>query len=150
EMDKILSALEKRQFYVHDVHADAPAVIESRWSLSYLRGPLTRDEIKRLSRSAPVAETRVMPAAKAATPATPAADDAGDGGGKRPVLPPGVTEVFFPTTMPSPVYRPMLVGAARVHFEDAKTKLDFTREVMFVTPVVDGPLPVRWEDAKWA
>jgi hypothetical protein len=68
----------------------------------------------------------------------------------RPVVPPDVTEVFFPTTTPNPVYRPMLVGAARVHFEDAKTGLDFTREVMFVTPVVDGPVPVRWEDAKWA
>jgi len=139
EMDKVLSALDKRRFYVHDVHADAPVVIESRWSLSYLRGPLTRDEIKRLSKSTPVAETVVMAAPKIEGAA-----------GQRPVIPPDVTEVFFPTTKPNPVYRPMLVGAARVHFEDAKTSLDFTREVMFVTPVVDGPMPVKWEDAKWA
>jgi hypothetical protein len=143
EMDKVLSALDKRQFYVHDVHAEKPVVIESRWSLSYLRGPLTRDEIKRLSKSAPVNETRVMEAAPKADAKDAAKND-------RPVIPPDVTEVFFPTTTPNPIYRPMLVGAARVHFEDAKTNLDFTREVMFVTPVVDGPVPVRWEDAKWA
>ena len=65
-------------------------------------------------------------------------------------MPPDVPEVFFPTTAPRPLYRPMLVGAARVHFEDARTGLDYAREVVFVTPIVDGPLPVRWEDAKWA
>lgn len=145
-MDRTLAGLAKRHFYVHDVHADAPTVIESRWTMSYLRGPLTRDEIKRLSRVEPApaapAETTVMPAARAPVATAP--------GTERPVVPPGVPEVFFPTTVPSPLYAPMLVGAARVHFEDAKTGLDFTREVMFVTPVVDGPVPVRWEDAKWA
>ncbi len=145
-MDRTLAGLAKRHFYVHDVHADAPVVIESRWTMSYLRGPLTRDEIKRLSRveatpaAAPAApaETAPMPAAKAPP------------GGERPVVPPDVPQVFFPTTIPSPLYAPMLVGAAHVHFEDAKTGLDFTREVMFVTAAAEGPVPVRWEDSKWA
>ncbi len=147
-MDRTLAGLAKRHFYVHDVHAEAPVVIESRWTLSYLRGPLTKDEIKKLARvetpPAAAAETTLMPAARAGTPAASAP------GGERPVLPPGVPEVFFPTTTAAPLYAPMLVGAARVHFEDAKTGLDFTREVMFVTPIGDGPVPVRWEDSKWA
>jgi hypothetical protein len=41
-------------------------------------------------------------------------------------------------------------GAARVAFDDAKTGLDFVREVSFITPVVAGPMPLDWEDAKWA
>ncbi len=138
QVDRTLSALAKRNFFVHDVHADGPVVIESRWTLSYLRGPLTREEIRRLG--APPAEpqpTAVLPPADGAT-------------GDRPVLPPDVPQVFFPTTTPRPLYRPMLVGAARVHFADEKTGLDFAREVVFVTPIVDGPVPVRWEDSKWA
>src|SRR5262249_42239419 len=142
-------SLAKRHFYVHDVHAEAPAVIESRWTMSYLRGPLTRDEIRRLAAPAKAAEatasgTAVMPAAPSASPGP------SDGTTARPVMPPDVPEVFFPTTLPRPVYRPSIVGAARVHFEDARTGLDYTREVMFTTPIVDGPLPIRWEDAKWA
>ncbi|MBX3231537.1 MAG: DUF87 domain-containing protein [Labilithrix sp.] len=137
-MDKLLSSLGKRQFLVHDVHAPSPAVIESRWTLSYLRGPLTKEEIKRLAGPAP------------ALPVTAAMPVRADDGGARPVVPPGVQEVFFPTTQPGALYRPMVIGAARVHFEDAKTGLDFTREVMFTTPIADGPVPVRWEDAKWA
>jgi hypothetical protein len=139
KVDRTLSSLAKRHFYVHDVHAEGPAVIESRWTMAYLRGPLTKEEIKRL---AGATETRVLAAAMAPAPPTSAK-------AARPVLD-GVPEVFFPTTRPSPTYRPMLLGAARVHFEDEKTRLDWSREVMFVTPIVDGPLPIRWEDAKWA
>jgi hypothetical protein len=148
---RTLSGLAKRNFYVHDIHAEGPVVIESRWTLSYLRGPLTKDEIRRLgATTAPAApapapeptQTVVMPSANA-----PPADGST---GARPVLPPDVPQVFFPTTAPRPLYRPMLVGAARVHFTDERTKLDFAREVMFVTPILDEPLPVRWEDAKWA
>jgi len=136
QIDAALSALPKRHFYVHDVHAPAPVVIESRWTLSYLRGPLTREEIKRLA--APPAGV-TAPLAAEAVPAS-----------GRPVLPPGITEVFLPTTKPRPTYRAWVLGAARVHIEDAKSKLDFTREVVFLAPVSDGPIPLRWEDAVWA
>jgi len=160
-MDRTLAGLAKRHFYVHDVHADAPTVIESRWTLSYLRGPLTRDEIKRLSRAAdagaPAAAPSPSPEGTAIMPAAlPRADVPAAGVPKatpsaaRTTVPAGITEVFLPTTLPRPHYRPMLLGAARVHFEDARTALDFTREVAFVVRVEDGPIPVRWEDAKWA
>src|SRR5688572_8748853 len=48
EMDKLLSGLSQRVFLMHNVHEDAPVVFESRWAMSYLRGPLTRDQIKKL------------------------------------------------------------------------------------------------------
>jgi hypothetical protein len=48
EMDKLLSGLSQRIFLMHNVHEDAPVVFESRWAMSYLRGPLTRDQIKKL------------------------------------------------------------------------------------------------------
>jgi hypothetical protein len=43
--DAILSALPKRVFLMHDVHEDAPVLVQTRWTLSYLRGPLTREQI---------------------------------------------------------------------------------------------------------
>lgn len=73
-----------------------------------------------------------------------------EAGSARPVVPSAVPEVFFPTTAAKPVYRPYVIGAAKVSFGDARTKLDFSREVMFAVTPTDGPLPVRWEDAKWA
>jgi hypothetical protein len=48
EIDQLLSGLSQRVFLMHNVHEDAPVVFESRWAMSYLRGPLTRDQIKKL------------------------------------------------------------------------------------------------------
>jgi hypothetical protein len=47
-LDLLLDATRKRVFLLHDVHRPAPCLLHSRWALSYLRGPLTRDEITRL------------------------------------------------------------------------------------------------------
>src|SRR4029434_6656852 len=46
--DKTLSALGKRVFLLHDVHAGPPITFQSRWAMSYLRGPLSRDQIRSL------------------------------------------------------------------------------------------------------
>lgn len=166
QVDRTLAGLAKRQFYVHDVHADGPVVIESRFTLSYLRGPLTRAELKQLARpappgapapsapAAPVAHgTVLMSAAGAAVertaPMPAAAAPPGDAAAERPAIPSEIPQVFFPSAAPRPLYAPRVVGAARVEFTDARTGLDFAREVMFLVPLADGPIPVRWEDAKW-
>ncbi|MFN2447066.1 MAG: ATP-binding protein [Vicinamibacterales bacterium] len=48
-MDTLLSGLQKRMFLLHNVHDREPIVFQTRWTLSYLRGPLGRDEIRRLA-----------------------------------------------------------------------------------------------------
>ena len=45
-MEELLAGLTNRVFLMNDVHEDGPVVLESRWAMSYLRGPLTRDQIK--------------------------------------------------------------------------------------------------------
>ena len=40
-VDEILASLGKRRFLVRNVHEDAPVVFQTRWAMSYLRGPLT-------------------------------------------------------------------------------------------------------------
>src|SRR4029077_2404852 len=71
-----LAGLGNRVFLLHNVHEDAPVVFQSRWAMSYLRGPLTPPEIKRLnapvtgdaaagSAAAPPAGPRPAPAAPA-------------------------------------------------------------------------------------
>jgi hypothetical protein len=48
KIDLILSGLGKRVFLMNDVHRGEPIVFETRFALSYLRGPLTRAQIKTL------------------------------------------------------------------------------------------------------
>ncbi len=51
DLEALISNARKRVFLIHDVHRKAPELINSRWAISYLRGPLTRDEIRRLRES---------------------------------------------------------------------------------------------------
>jgi Helicase HerA, central domain len=50
-IDTLLDATAKRVFLLHDVHRKAPCLLESRWAMSYLRGPLTKDEVARLTKA---------------------------------------------------------------------------------------------------
>jgi hypothetical protein len=79
---KLLAATRKRVFLLHDVHRKAPCLLESRWAMSYLRGPLTREEISRLMKAKPQA-------------AAPAATKAEAGPGGPPVLPPPFRHLYL-------------------------------------------------------
>lgn len=48
EIDNLLANMKKRTFLLKSAHLDSLPLFETRWVLSYLRGPLTAQEIKRL------------------------------------------------------------------------------------------------------
>ena len=48
-IDDTISALDKREFLFHSTRSDAPERFSTRWAMSYLAGPLTRDQIKSLT-----------------------------------------------------------------------------------------------------
>jgi hypothetical protein len=93
EVEKLLDATGKRVFLLHDVHRPAPALMESRWAMSYLRGPLTRDEIGRLmaDRMTAPGGTAAAAGSSAAAP-RPAAPSAT---ARAPVAPAGLGQAFL-------------------------------------------------------
>ncbi len=48
KMSETLAGLGKRVFLMYNVHEDAPVTFQTRWTMSYLAGPLTRVQIKAL------------------------------------------------------------------------------------------------------
>jgi hypothetical protein len=157
-LDKLLSALGKRQFLLHNVHEKQPVVFETRWALSYLRGPLGRDEIKRLinpvpnvSASAPegrYGETSPEPASSRASvggPSVPRVPKAGFG--SVPIVDPAIEQFFVPG---GSQLEPMLMGSARISYSDSKLGLDETRDVTVVTPITDAAVAVNWDQAEIA
>ena len=77
DVDALLNQTKKRTFLLHDVHRKGPEVFETRWAMSYLRGPMTRDELTKLKKAAPassgapVAVAIASASVAAATPAPP-------------------------------------------------------------------------------
>jgi hypothetical protein len=53
KIDTLLEATRKRVFLLHDVHRSGPTLMHSRWAMSYLRGPITREEIGKLMATKP-------------------------------------------------------------------------------------------------
>jgi hypothetical protein len=159
-MEQLLAGLGNRVFLLNNVHEDEPAVFQTRWTLSYLRGPLTRAQIKRLmdpQKTSPVenqsrgaesgqaegaAGEAKRPVAAAAFPQA-----------SRPVLPPDVPQYFLPLrgtqhTGSALVYRPMLLGAAQVRFADSKAGIDVGEDQAFLAPFQAGALSVDWGKAR--
>jgi hypothetical protein len=87
-LEKLLAATRKRVFLLHDVHRPRPCLLQSRWAMSYLRGPLTRDEIARLMKDRKAAASAAQPAPSARGRAEAPASGP-------PVLPPPLRHVFL-------------------------------------------------------
>jgi hypothetical protein len=159
KMEQTLAGLGSRIFLMNNVHEDQPVVFETRWALSYLRGPLGRQEIKRLMEPIKSMRTRQSAPSSQSTPsrqsATTGPQSAGaerPSVGAAPVLPPGIDQYFLPVRGGAPagarlVYTPMLLGVAEVRFADAKARVDAAQTVTVATPVSDAPVPVDWNTA---
>jgi hypothetical protein len=139
-MEQTLAGLRSRVFLLNNVHEDAPEVFETRWALSYLRGPLTRSQIKTLMDS-----RRGRPDAAGQAKTTAAAASTGAPGGPRPVLPPGLPQLFVPARGKAGerVYHPAVLGVAEVHFDDAKSGVASTQRILRTAEVAD---PVDWSE----
>jgi L-aminopeptidase/D-esterase-like protein len=149
--DKILSALSSRIFLMHNVHEDAPVVFETRWAMSYLRGPLGKEEISRLMGARPAAKAGAAPDSTAAETAAPPARAARASwsavASARPVVPSQVRELFGPASG-TPHYEPALYASARLEFRDAKRGVDTARTINFLVPFTSGAEPVDWDAAE--
>ncbi|TKB79631.1 MAG: ATP-binding protein [Nitrospira sp.] len=160
-MEQILAGLGNRIFLMNNVHEDAPITFETRWALSYLRGPLTRTQIKTLmdpvkrealsvKRDIEGGQSPALEGPRRATvPSQPAALSA------RPVLPPDVPQHFIPLRGSQPpgatvLYQPKLLGAAQVRFADSKSGVDLTRDLTVLAPVGSGAVAVDWDHAETA
>jgi hypothetical protein len=139
--EQILAGLGKRVFLMNNVHEDAPIAFESRWALSYLRGPLTRAQIKTLMNGQTIAASPVAAPGSPSLKAKPAAS-------QRTVLPPEISQKFIPARGSGSdiVYQPVVLAAAQARFVDTKSKIDFLQDFVVAAPVKDDNTPVEWEE----
>ena len=163
EMEQTLAGLESRVFLLNNVHEDEPEVFQSRWAMSYLRGPLTRTQIKTLmdpikEQTGEVVATKAVAAGAGAgtqpgsvTGAASIADTLAknvSAQSRPPVLPPEVSQYFIPVRSAGSkgsrlVYHPMVIGSAAVRFSNKK--IDTSEELTLLAPISDGAIPVEWD-----
>ena len=139
DMERTLAGLGKRRFLLHNVHEDEAVVFNTRWALSYLAGPLTRDHIRLLMGK--VKKTIAATAQAVTKPRTKAAEMA-------PSLPPDIPQYFVAGSAEKLVYHPRLIAAGDMVFSSARYKVEDERSVIFTAEFDDGPVAIDWDAAE--
>ncbi|MCG6907865.1 MAG: DUF87 domain-containing protein [Desulfobacteraceae bacterium] len=144
QIGEVLAGLGQRVFLLHNVHETQPVVFETRWVLSYLRGPMTREEIKRLA--AVPAEDGEQAAAQQgpSPPAGPAGEAAA---GRPPLAPQGVAAYYLAAAGAGQglVYSPAVLGRLDIHYSSPRYRVDASQTVAITALLADGPVPLDWD-----
>lgn len=151
ELDRIVSAIDKRVFLLHNVHSEGHEIFKTRWAMAYLRGPITRARLGELN--ALVGADQPSAEAEARAPVKTAV------AGTRPAVPSSVDEYFLPNNQTVSqaikeegyaeyatkglIYRPALLAQASARILDRKIDLDHE---LVVSAILTETERVRWKD----
>lgn len=146
EIMNIISNLGKRQFLIQNVHESQPEVFNTRWAMSYLRGPLTRNQIKTLMKDREVkADTpKDKPAAQMAVSGSSEAIGKG-----KPTFPRAYREHYAPQTHGSSggeiIYHPYLVAGGDVQIINNRYKVAQSGQAAHMLPVDENAGGLTWD-----
>jgi hypothetical protein len=148
ELETTLAGLGKRQFLLHNVNEEHPAVFVTRWVMSYLAGPLTREQIRRL-----MAGRGTTAAAVPAQAAAMAGAMSGAVARARPPLPAAIRQFFVPASrLPHDherlIYQPRVMAAVALSYVDTKLGISERREFVLAARPADGAGGVDWSAAE--
>ena len=141
ELDALIANLPGRTFVLRSAKEDRPLLFSTRWVLSYLKGPMSKNDIRRLT------QTRDKPAQTQAKPPKQIKTAVSAAAGK-PLLTLPVGEAYLDTTPPPQTahFSPALFAHARYRFFNAAKGIDIRKEAMFFLDIRDSDAP-HWEEA---
>jgi len=156
QIESTLSSLKNRVFLLNNVHEDHPVVFQCRWALSYLRGPLTRDQIRTLM--APLRSALQSAASSlrgvlsgSANPSAASTDSETATAGP-PVISPEIRQRYFPIARHVSrdariVYKPALLALGRAHYVDTKSKVDLWKDISWMVSIPEDEISKDpWEE----
>lgn len=168
-----IARLPKRTFVLHNVHDARPVTFQTRWVMSYLAGPLSRDQLRRLSRSggphdAPQDDRAATGATSTGASHTLTPQHAGTTtvsrdtaaptvttpgglvGPDRPIVPPHVPQLYAAPAsgVADTRYFPAVLGVADVHYSSKTHNVEHGARVVRLVEPVEGPVPVAWAEGE--
>ncbi len=163
EMEEVLAGLGKRKFLMNNVHDSHPVVFETRWVMSYLRGPLTRNQIRTLIKENGFDSSQVTSESVSRIRDSGDSDSASSNDAAfarkpeidpRQLVPSDIGQAFVAPAVgirqgDRIVYRPALIGRGRLHYVRATYKVDKWVEKIFLAPIRSDDIPPEvWDDAE--
>ncbi|HOI25589.1 MAG TPA: DUF87 domain-containing protein [Caldisericia bacterium] len=149
-MEQTLAGLSSRIFLMHNVHDDEATIFETRWAMSYLRGPLTRQQIKTLMDPIKSMSGAGLPLQDSAP--VKHNPNAVSSSSQRTVMKNDLPQWFVPVrNQPLPgqslQYQPHLLINGKVLLASEKYQIHTTRNVHHLVPIQNTALPFQWDQA---
>lgn len=151
KLKNILGQLNKRVFLINNVHQDFSETFHTRWVLSYLRGPLTRTQIKSL---VPEKSSAVQPLpAESKIKTTLELSSTDTIKSSIPILPPHIEPRFLPVQNKIPensnlLYQLMVWGKGTIYYLDAKKGISTEQPVDLLCSLTEENPKPDWETAQ--
>ncbi|MBN1916354.1 MAG: ATP-binding protein [Verrucomicrobia bacterium] len=150
EIEARLAGLGNRVFLMRNVHEEQLVLFQTRWALSYLRGPMTLPQIALLTQAHKDSIPRQAPTPSAQPAALAPAQKAE---AEKPIVPSTMEELYLKPSMSvfqtgsTITYRAAALGVVHLHFVDAKRKLDVWQTRSYSAPFSSDGSQALWEDA---
>ena len=156
-MEEVLAGLGQRVFLLNNVHENGPVTFQTRWALSYLRGPMTREQIKKLTAGSNIqAAQAASPPAKVASGSLKASFEATPG--VRPaavidkplVVPPEIKAFYLPASGAGQglEYIPAAAGWIEINYASAGYKVSTSAKLALAAMLSEGPVALNWDLAQ--
>jgi hypothetical protein len=144
---KMLGNMKGRQFLLNSVHLDEPVLFETRWVLSYLKGPISGADIQLL-----MADRKHQGAEMAAAGLPPRvhAEQRGGTDSQPPVLSPEIQQCYFLQNIASEhvTFEPWLAASGNVRFYNASRNIEEVREIRCRLYIDDQFARPQWAEVE--
>lgn len=128
EVMNLISNLEKRNFILKNINEDGIKIFETRWALSYLKGPISKDGIKKLMSEK---KKQNIPTQKIENENQTTQINI-EKGIPKPIITSNLTERYLYSSQNSAYYlQPYLICSCDVHYIDAPKNIDFEEKISY-------------------
>jgi hypothetical protein len=141
DIEKLLASMQKRTFFLKSAHMDDIGLFTTRWTMSYLKGPLKKEEISTLMKSQ---KTNIGEAKSVAEVMNLSGDDYET----LDLLPSSTEQYYEPSYTSQPSYLPTLTARAKVHFYDKSRGIDEFRPIALSLLIDPNDSEIAWEKSE--
>jgi len=140
EIKNLLSNLQKRTFFLKSAHLDDIRLFSTRWVMSYLKGPLKKDEIALLMQKQKLLTSVENKSVESMVKETSSLESYQN-------IDASIPQYFEPDASQQNIFRATLGAKAKVHFYEQRRGIDIERVHELYLPLEEKQQHIAWEDA---
>jgi DNA helicase HerA-like ATPase len=146
ELFDLLSKLEKRNFIMKNIHEDTVKVFKTRWVLSYLKGPISKEDIKQLM-SEKIKKALIKNKEETNDKKSLRRNLDNSTNNIKPIVPNELEELYlYKSQNDSYQMQPYLLASSEINFYSAAKDIDLKKQIIEKIYLDETNRDVDWDD----